>query len=97
VLNIGYDPSNFKEAKELLNKKNADIASLRKTLKLLATEDSQAKEAAETEAHKEEMMKLIMEHNAQIRDMEADMDKLIKDKEQSVQMAIIPLEAVPLT
>ena len=43
------------------------------------------------------MLKLIMEHNAQIREMEAKMDKLIKEKEQSVQMAIIPLEAVPLT
>jgi hypothetical protein len=29
--------------------------------------------------------------------MEAEMDKLIKEKEQSVQMAMIPLEAVPLT
>jgi hypothetical protein len=29
--------------------------------------------------------------------MEAEMDKLIKEKEQSVHMAIIPLEAVPLT
>lgn len=38
-----------------------------------------------------------MEQNAQIREMEAEMDKLIKEKEQSVQMAIIPLEAVPLT
>jgi hypothetical protein len=29
--------------------------------------------------------------------MEAEMDKLIKEKEQSVHMSIIPLEAVPLT
>jgi hypothetical protein len=97
VLKIGYDPSNVKAAEELLKKKNVDIASLRKQLKLPATEDSQAKEVVETEGHKEEMLKLIMEHNAQIREMEAEMDKLIKEKEQSVQMDIIPLEAVPLT
>jgi hypothetical protein len=42
------------------------------------------------------MLKLIMEHNAHIREMEAHMDKLIKKKEQNVQMAMIPLEAVPL-
>jgi hypothetical protein len=30
VLNIGYDPSNVKEAEELLKKKNVDIESLRK-------------------------------------------------------------------
>ena len=64
VLNIGYDPSNVKEAKELLKNKNADIASLRKQLKLRATEDSQAKEMAKSEGHKEEMLKMIMEHNA---------------------------------
>ena len=29
--------------------------------------------------------------------MEVELDKLIKEKEQSVHMAIIPLEAVPLT
>jgi len=38
-----------------------------------------------------------MEQNAQIREMEEEMDKSIKEKEQSVQMAIIPLETVPLT
>jgi hypothetical protein len=41
-----------------------DIASLRKQLKLPATEDCQAKEIAESEGHKEEMLKLIMENNA---------------------------------
>ena len=40
VLNIGYDPSNVKTAEELLKKKNSDITSLRKKLKLPTTEDS---------------------------------------------------------
>jgi hypothetical protein len=43
VLKIGYDPSNVKEAKEILKNKNADIASLRKKLKIPATEDPQEK------------------------------------------------------
>jgi hypothetical protein len=30
VLKIGYDPSNMKAVEEMLKKKNADIASLRK-------------------------------------------------------------------
>jgi hypothetical protein len=47
-----------------LKKKNVNITSLRKQLKLLATEDSQAKEVVETEGHKEEMLKLVMEQNA---------------------------------
>jgi hypothetical protein len=92
VLKIGYDPSNVKAVEELLKKKNVDIASLRKQLKLPATEDSQAKEMAETEGHKEEMLKLIMEQNAQIKEMEAELDKLVKEKEQSVPMTVIPLK-----
>jgi len=39
---------------------------------------------AETEGHKEEIPKLIMEQNAQIRELEEEMDKSIKEKEQSV-------------
>jgi hypothetical protein len=82
VLKIGYDPSNVKAAEEMLKKKNVDIASLRKQLKLSATEDSQAKEMAETEGEKEEMLKLIMEQNAQIKEMEVELERLVKEKEQ---------------
>jgi hypothetical protein len=60
VLKIGYDPSNVKEVEEFLKKKNEDIASLRKQLKFPATEDSQAKEIADTEGEKEEMLKIIV-------------------------------------
>jgi hypothetical protein len=97
VLKIGYDPTNVKATEGLLNKNNVDITSLRKQLKILAIEDSQAKEVVETKGHKEEMLNLIMEKNAQIREMEAEIDKLRKEKEQNVQMSMIPLEAVPLT
>jgi ParB-like chromosome segregation protein Spo0J len=97
VLKIGYDPSNVKAIEELLKKKNVDIASLRKQLKLSATEDSQEKEIAKSEGHKEEMLKLIMEQNAQIKEMEVELDKLVKEKELNVPMIVIPLNAVPLT
>jgi hypothetical protein len=97
VLKIGYDPANIKAAEELIKKKNVDIASLRKQLKISATEDPQAKEMAETEGQKEEMLKLIMEQNAQIKEMEAELDKLVKEKEKNVPMAVIPLNAVPIT
>jgi hypothetical protein len=40
VLKIGYDPANVKAAEEIIKKKNADIAFLRKQLKLPPTEDS---------------------------------------------------------
>jgi hypothetical protein len=61
VLKISYDPSNVKVAEEMIKKKNADIASLRKKLKILPKEDSQAKEIAEKEGEKDKMLKLLME------------------------------------
>jgi hypothetical protein len=81
----------------MLKKNNVDIESLRKQLKLPPTEDSQAKEMVDTEGEKEEMLKLIMEHNAQIKEMEEKMESLLKDKEHATPMVVIPLSAVPLT
>jgi hypothetical protein len=80
----------------LIKKKNVDIESLKKQLKLPATKDSQTKEVVETESQKEEILKLIMEQNAQIREMEAKMDMLIKEKEKNAQLSIVPLDVVPL-
>jgi hypothetical protein len=42
------------------------------------------------------MLKLIMEHNAQLKEMEVELEKLVKEKEQSKPMEVIPLSAVPL-
>jgi hypothetical protein len=97
VLKIRYDPSNMKATEEMIKKKNADIASLSKKLKLPPIEDSQVKEIAETEGEKDEILKLIMEQNAQLKEMEAEMEKLVKEKEQLKPMEVIPLSAVPLS
>jgi hypothetical protein len=48
VLKIGYEPLNEKAVEEILKKKNDDITSLRKQLKLPPTEDAQTKEIVET-------------------------------------------------
>jgi hypothetical protein len=61
VLGINYDPSNVKAVEEMIKKKNIDIASLRKQLKLPPIEDSQEKEIAEKEGEKDEMLKMLME------------------------------------
>jgi hypothetical protein len=45
-----------------------------------------------SEGHKGEMLKLIMEKNAQIKEMEDNLDNLAKEKEQSVPMTVIPTE-----
>jgi len=51
----------------------------------------------ETEGHKEEMLKLIMEQNVQIKEMEVELEKIVKEKEQTSPIIVIPHDAVPLT
>jgi hypothetical protein len=48
----------------MIKKKNADIATLRKQLKLPPKEDPQTKEIAEREGEKDEMLKLLLEQSA---------------------------------
>jgi hypothetical protein len=96
VLKIGYDPTNVKAAEEMIKKKNADIAALRKQLKLPPTEDPQMKEIAEREGENDEMLRLLMDQSAQLREMEAEMEKLLKEKEQMKTVEGITLSAIPI-
>ena len=42
------------------------------------------------------MLKLLMEQNGQLKEMEAEMEKLVKEKEQLKLMEVIPLSAIPI-
>jgi len=94
VVKIGYDPKDVKVSEEIIKKKNLDIAALRKQLKLLAIEDPLTKEIEKNEAQKADMLKLIIEKNIRIRQMEVEMEKMIKEKEESQNIAIVPLDAI---
>jgi small-conductance mechanosensitive channel len=83
---MGYVPSNVKAFEEMLKKKNVDITSLRKQLKPPPMEDEHTKEITETEGEKYEMLKLIMEQNAQLKEMKEELERLLKEKEQSKPM-----------
>jgi DNA gyrase/topoisomerase IV subunit A len=43
------------------------------------------------------MLKLLMEQNAQLKEMEAEMEKLLKEKDQLKPMEVIPLSAIPIS
>ena len=96
VIRIGQDPSSINAIEDIIRKKNTNIEALRKQLKLLVTEDPLTKGIEERESQKADMMKLIMEKNVQLKQMETYMEKIIKEKEQVARMSIIPLEVVPL-
>ena len=42
------------------------------------------------------MLKLLMEQNAQLKEMEAEVEKLLKEKEQMKPMEGIPLSSIPI-
>jgi hypothetical protein len=42
------------------------------------------------------MLKLLLEQNAQLKEMEAEMERLLKEKEQEKPMEGIPLSAIPI-
>jgi DNA gyrase/topoisomerase IV subunit A len=42
------------------------------------------------------MLKLLMEQNAQLKEMEADMERLLKEKEQMKPMEFIPLSDISI-
>lgn len=96
VVKIGYDPSDVKAAEEIIKKKEINIETLNKQLKMPATNDPLTKEIEEIESEKVEMMKLIMEKSLQIKQMEEEMEKMVQEKEKAAQSANTNMEALPL-
>ena len=43
------------------------------------------------------MLKLLMEQNAQLKEMEVEMEKILKEKEKLKPMEVIPLSAIPIS
>lgn len=97
VIKLGYDPSNINVAQKLVKEKNLDIKTLRKQLKLPTTEDPLAKDIEEIETQKADMMKLIIEQKAQLKQMQKKMEKLIKEKEKAAKNTVVHLESLPIT
>lgn len=62
-MKIGYDHPDVKYVQDIIKKNNANIITLRKKFKLPSIEDPQIKEI-------EEMPKIIIEKNIQIKKME---------------------------
>lgn len=80
IVKIGYDPKDCKAIEEILKKKNIEIAALKKQLKLPSTEDPKTREMANNEQHREELLKLIIEQNIQIKSMEEQIENYLRKK-----------------
>ena len=80
VMQLGYNPSNIEVVEALVRKKNADIAALRRQLKMPVTKDPMAKEIEENETQKVEMLQFIIEKIEELNKMESEMEKMIKER-----------------
>lgn len=67
IIKIGYDSLDRKVAEKVIKKKELDITTLKKQLKLPATHDPLTKKIEKTKSIKADMMKLIVEHSIQIK------------------------------
>jgi len=93
VIEIGHNPNDIKEAEKLIKMKNDDIVALKKQLKLPPFEHPQTKEVLESESQKHEMIDLILQLNAQLKEMENEMEKLVQEKQASMEAT--PATSIP--
>lgn len=96
VIKLGYDPGDVKALKEVIKNKNANIAALRKQLKFPFTEHPMKKEIEESEKHNEDMLKLIIEKNIQMKELEEQIEKLLKEKEEDAQLITSLVKTIPI-
>ena len=99
VIKLGHDPNDIKVAGKLIKKKNEDITSLKKQLKLPHLEQPQKKEVLESKTNHEEMMDLVLQLNYQLKEMEKELNILIQVKQASLENApaiVIPIVTIAI-
>ena len=98
---MGHDPKDVKVVERLIKKKNDDIASLRKKLKLHALLHPQTTEVIEKQ-NEEELMDLVLKLNKQLKETEKELEKSLQSKQgepTTIPQTVIPIisTAVPST
>jgi len=82
IIELGHDPKDAKGIKALMKKKEEDISTLRKQLKLPSTMHPQTAEVVQ-EKSEEDMMDLLMKLNARLDDTEQALEKALKKSSES--------------
>lgn len=79
IIELGHDPKDAKGIKALMKKKEEDIATLRKQLKLPITMHPQTIEVVQKKAE-EDMMDLLMRMNQRLSETEQELEKALQEK-----------------
>lgn len=77
IIELGHDPKDPKGIKELMKKKEEDIATLRKQLKLPPTMHPQTVEVVQQKSE-EDMMELLMKLNERLTNTEQALEAALK-------------------
>jgi len=79
IIELGHDPKDAKDIKALMKKKEEDIATLRKYLKLPPSMHPQTAEVVQQKSE-EDVMDLLMKLNERLTDIEQALEKVLKEK-----------------
>lgn len=80
IIELGHDPKDPKRIKALMKKKEDDIATLKKKLKLPITMHPQTIEVVQ-EKTEEDMMALLMKINQRLNELERELEKALQEKQ----------------
>ena len=79
IIGLGHHPKDAKGIQALIKKKEEDIATLRKQLKLPPSRNPQTVEVIQQKS-KEDMMDLLLKLNERLNDIEQALEKALKEK-----------------
>ena len=93
IIKLGHNPKDPKAIKALIKKKEDDIVSLKKQLKLPATMHPQATELVK-EKEEEDMMELLIKMNQRLSEIEHALEKALQEKQG--ELASQPAQTAPI-
>lgn len=87
IIGLGHNPKDVKGIEALIKKKDDDIATLRKQLKLPASRHPQIAEIIKKNSE-EELMDFLLKLNEKINETEKDLEKALTDKQPNIPACI---------
>jgi len=86
---LGHDPKDIKATKKLIKKKNYDIATLKKQLKIPQLQHPETQEVLESQKKHEDLMDLVLKLNDQLREIEKELENLIQLKQTDIGTTLV--------
>lgn len=93
IIGLGHDPKDVKDVEALIKKKEEDIVSLRKQLKLPPSRRPQTAKVIKQKSE-EEMMDFLLKLNERLSDIEQALEQSLKDRQG--ELTSQPPDVIPI-